>query len=514
MYHILLVDDEPAAKMAFLSLLDQETTPYTVAGTAGNGNEALAFLQKNKVDILITDLKMPHMDGLELIHRLTAENFPGVILVMSNYSDFDLVREALLSGAQDYMLKVNMDQKSLLAQLKRATQKLEQRSRTFHDHQEAASDSHSLEKYRNAFFYTYLLGDPEPTAPAAEEKFLTAPPYVLFFITAEKISSGRPLPENSVKSILHSILGKSDVLKFPTDEYFCLSPFPENTVEESIQLRATQILRQLQMYLNRRCAVVFSKPIRTLEALKEEYDHCREMAPALFYSSFPVSLGAQSFPHSSFVEPMPPKDAAQYLTEHFFEGGIKELELDIDRFLEDCSSHFISPSEACNYAYHVVQVLILSNSIPAGVPVFSQHAALLNCASAAEFKSILLQLLPSLMENSLPSHYQRCHPDVKAVLLYLQYHYMLKLSLDEIASYVSLDKSYLCRLFKKETGQSIFQYLNEKRMKQAAAMLTEGDTYVNEVSAAVGIEDPFYFARLFKKYYGISPSEFKAKQID
>ena len=54
MYHILLVDDEPAAKMAFLSLLDQETTPYTVVGTAGNGNEALAFLQKNKVDILIT----------------------------------------------------------------------------------------------------------------------------------------------------------------------------------------------------------------------------------------------------------------------------------------------------------------------------------------------------------------------------------------------------------------------------------------------------------------------------
>ena len=51
-------------------------------------------------------------------------------------------------------------------------------------------------------------------------------------------------------------------------------------------------------------------------------------------------------------------------------------------------------------------------------------------------------------------------------------------------------------------------------MKQAAAMLTEGNTYVNEVSAAVGIEDPFYFARLFKKYYGISPSEFKAKQIN
>lgn len=144
--------------------------------------------------------------------------------------------------------------------------------------------------------------------------------------------------------------------------------------------------------------------------------------------------------------------------------------------------------------------------------MFSRHAALLTCANTVELKTSLLQLLPVLMENSLPELYQGCHPDVKAVLLCLQYHYTQKFSLSEIASSVNLDKSYLCRLFKKETGQSIFQYLNALRMKRAAEIIIDGSTYVHEVSSAVGIEDPFYFTRLFKKYYGVSPSEFKSQQ--
>lgn len=511
MYNILLVDDESAAKMAFCDLLDWDTTPYTIVGTARNGREALDFVQKNKVDILVTDLKMPHMNGLQLIHQLTSENFPGVILVMSNYSDFDLVREALLSGAQDYMLKINMDSASLLAQLERATQKLP-RARAAFDGQNAFHEGYPTAQYRDAFFRAYLLAESEPTLPvSAEEQLLSTPPYVLFYIVPEK-NSEKALPEKSVKSLLCSIIGEADVLKFPGDEYFCLSSFPANTSRETIQGRATQIVRQLQMYLNRQCAIIFSELFWTAEELKRESARCRETAPALFYVSFPVCLGARTFIPVPLTEPLSPKDATQYLTERFFTVGVKGLENCIDRFLADCSSRSIQPNKVCIYAYQVVQILLLSNSMPTDTSVFSRHAALLTCANTVELKTSLLQLLPVLMENSLPELYQGCHPDVKAVLLCLQYHYTQKFSLSEIASSVNLDKSYLCRLFKKETGQSIFQYLNALRMKRAAEIIIDGSTYVHEVSSAVGIEDPFYFTRLFKKYYGVSPSEFKSQQ--
>lgn len=89
---------------------------------------------------------------------------------------------------------------------------------------------------------------------------------------------------------------------------------------------------------------------------------------------------------------------------------------------------------------------------------------------------------------------------------------MHKLTLEQIAASVRLDKSYLCRLFKKETGKSIFQYLNEQRMCRAAEMIEKGNTYVREVAAAVGIDDQFYFTRLFKRQFGVSPSEYKEER--
>lgn len=103
MFKILLVDDEPIIKIGVRKLL--EGTDYIIAGTASNGSEALLFLETNSVDIILTDLKMPVMDGIELIRQLQAIAFEGAVLVLSNYSEFELVREALTEGAADYILK-------------------------------------------------------------------------------------------------------------------------------------------------------------------------------------------------------------------------------------------------------------------------------------------------------------------------------------------------------------------------------------------------------------------------
>ena len=96
MFRILLIDDEPMIKIGVRKLL--EDTDYIIVGTANNGMEALEYLKTNSVDIIMTDLKMPVMNGLELIHQLNALSFDGAILVLSNYSDFELVREALTEG--------------------------------------------------------------------------------------------------------------------------------------------------------------------------------------------------------------------------------------------------------------------------------------------------------------------------------------------------------------------------------------------------------------------------------
>ena len=92
MYSILIIDDEPIVKIALRSILPWEEHGFFICGTASNGLEAVPLIEKHHPDIIITDLKMPEMDGLELIRFLKEKEYPGEILVLSNYEDFDSVR--------------------------------------------------------------------------------------------------------------------------------------------------------------------------------------------------------------------------------------------------------------------------------------------------------------------------------------------------------------------------------------------------------------------------------------
>ena len=123
MYNLLLVDDEPLIKVAFQSAVEWGKNGFLLAATASNGQEALHIVETQHIDAVITDLKMPGMDGLALIHELKKRSFTGPILVLSNYSDFDSVRTALTDGAYDYFLKINMNGESIGEHLETALRK-------------------------------------------------------------------------------------------------------------------------------------------------------------------------------------------------------------------------------------------------------------------------------------------------------------------------------------------------------------------------------------------------------
>lgn len=128
MYSILIIDDEPIVKIALRSILPWEEHGFSICGTASNGLEAIPLIKKHHPDVIITDLKMPEMDGLELIRTLKENEYPGEILVLSNYEDFDSVRSALLLGAADYLLKIKIQPDTLLACLNKTTEKLQKKA--------------------------------------------------------------------------------------------------------------------------------------------------------------------------------------------------------------------------------------------------------------------------------------------------------------------------------------------------------------------------------------------------
>lgn len=99
--------------------------------------------------------------------------------------------------------------------------------------------------------------------------------------------------------------------------------------------------------------------------------------------------------------------------------------------------------------------------------------------------------------------------DVKQTIDYINANYQKKLTLSLIAKQVNLSENYLSRIFKEEVGQSIIHYINTVKMEKAAELILKGNPYVKEISTQIGIHDQFYFTRLFKKHFGVNPSEYK-----
>ena len=124
LYRVLIVDDDAAVRLSLKSLIAWNLHGYNLIGEASDGQQALEIIRNNQPDIIITDMKMPVMDGIELIRRIRSENLSCAILVLSSYNEFDLVKTALKLGAADYLLKLEMDANSLLQSLSDACNRL------------------------------------------------------------------------------------------------------------------------------------------------------------------------------------------------------------------------------------------------------------------------------------------------------------------------------------------------------------------------------------------------------
>ena len=182
---------------------------------------------------------------------------------------------------------------------------------------------------------------------------------------------------------------------------------------------------------------------------------------------------------------------------------------EIRGFLSVCAQNRYDPDWVRSCCCSCMEHLLLSLHISLG-----NTAAVLmkQLKSAWNIDTLQTTLIDGLFEFLLPdsSLNVSSKKEVSSALAYIDGHYMEKITLEGLAEHVHLNKSYLCRLFKNETGLSIFHYINQVRMKKAAQILADKSAShsVSAVASAVGIDDAFYFTRRFKEYFGKTPREY------
>ena len=275
MYSILIVDDEPIVKIALRSILPWEEHGFSICGTASNGLEALSLIEQHHPDVIITDLKMPKMDGLELIRTLKEKNCPGEILVLSNYEDFDSVRSALLLGAADYLLKIKIQPDTLLACLNKTVEKLKDRAPR-HWETEKKDQEENISKLLLEFFQkdvklSDFMGQHAKTRLAFMEDSC-AVCYVTFekFLSNEAFSiSGNLLRD----MILDAVQGVLQPYILVLNDYSALVVFSQTELSDS-EIKVEQLVKKLY---NRFTMYQSFAPDMPYQEMLENYEEARSV---------------------------------------------------------------------------------------------------------------------------------------------------------------------------------------------------------------------------------------------
>lgn len=521
MYQVLIVDDEPIVKIALRSMIDWNALGFHICATASNGEEALDMAGRFQPDLMICDLKMPIMDGIELIREVQKRHISCEFLVISNYEDFEYVRTALVLGAADYILKVSISPEALTAQLQKLKEKLDQKAEenerntrsirewTHHQERHAAwRDFFTNKNYELETLYSVTGFSPE-----------SLDSFVLCQISFDWYTQNlEPLPSiDLIQSTLKNALEHFDrrrIILFSTSNTLLLLPESELALHQStLAGLAARIAQLFQYYMSLSPAILYQSGIPDLTEARAIYHHFQDLLELCFYGPL-GQVEASALSVSSAVPCISYKELASEMLSVPDHARLEYASGRICRLLDTCRQQNVLPSKIIQYCgrllgeleYHTAGISASAHDRIADSTEFMR-----NSLTREELEKNLLDALTALFSPEPASRHpeKNYSPEVTEALAYIQENYNRKISLASVSDHIGLSSGYLCRIFKEETGVSINACINSLRMIRAGELLKDQNSYIKEVAVSVGFEDQLYFSRLFKRYYGMTPSEYR-----
>ncbi|WP_342479429.1 response regulator [Paenibacillus sp. FSL F4-0097] len=524
MYNVMLVDDEPIVKVALRTMIPWEELGYMICATASDGVEALTLVDKFNPHIIITDLKMPNMDGLQLIKELNNRGFAGKILVASNHGEYELVREALVLGAVDYMLKISMKTGDLIHLLEKST-KLIQEQLQSRQQQETQTQllQHNLKSVKNALLKDYFTDPYYDVRQLDQHEAITfafsESSCYLFYITFEQNNATHNERQNHIsvsfiENIILDILETVDQLEIiQLESNGLLLLISCDTLDDHQIIRTDfiqRVIRLIKMYISITPTIVFSDPVRGYAEAKRTLERCKESLLIQFYNEITI-IDPKDVHLKDTLDFEDVHDFSTQLIQNWKLSGVEAVTQATQQFLDICKSKQINPAETKKFIVNCLHYLPLCDAhlIVEDPKLLKNYIE--NIASSKRTTDVLsiMELVFQLFSHQKQQIVTTHNRDVKQAIDYINTHYQKKLTLSLIAKHVNLSENYLSRIFKEEVGQSIIHYINTVKMEKAADLILKGNPYIKEISTQIGIHDQFYFTRLFKKHFGVYPSEYK-----
>ena len=526
MYQVLIVDDEPIVKIALRSMIDWESLGFHICATASNGEEALEMADRFHPDLMICDLKMPVMDGIDLIKTAKDRKMDCEFLVISNYEDFNYVRTALVLGASDYMLKVSISPEELTSQLQKIKTKLEEKQAQAQKEPENSVETSLLHQERHAAwreFFTHKSYPLENLLSITGIDVSDLGPLALCEISFDwYVQQLETLPDtdlirNTLKNALEHYDRRRIIFFSPSNTLIVLPQKELERHQNTIAGLSARIEQLFRYYMPVSPAIICQDGLTDLLEARKAYHHFQDLLDLTFYGAL-GQIRADDYQLTTTVPDVSYKDLVSEILGHADETCLDYASERIHGLLENCCEQNVMPSKLIQYFVRFLSELeyrLTDVSAAAHDMIAESFEHIRNDVTLEELERHLEEVLKTVFTttDAKPNAADQYSAEVLQSLSYIQDNYSKKISLASVADHVGLSSGYLCRIFKDETGVSINSYINNLRMTRAGELLADKNSYIKEVAISVGFEDQLYFSRLFKRYYGVTPSEYRAGKV-
>lgn len=518
MYSVLLVDDEREIRQGLRLKVDWQGLELRIGGEASNGYEALEWLKDECCDIIITDMRMPVMDGVELLERC-AKEYPAVrLIVLTGYDDFQYAHAAIKNRASDLLLKP-VTRSDLAGALSKVTGELDKERLTQAERKLAEWKlSRYLEEMKEQFINSVIKAYPAGANLWQERVRLFGMGELAMrpvrFVTVGLLpvqaadESGLRLP---FELLCRELVGETGYgmpvfreVRHP-DLLFAIVRDDPGEVEEF----TAQITNMVRSYLKREVLVSTGETVQGLEAWREGY----LTSMLAWYLRQPVQQ-PEADPAWGTAETaqLRANDKLKLLQRHLAEGRKEAFERlaeeELTKALANSHLQFVKMIFQC-----FLSVEMAANTL--GLVLRDRDGLWMDPERVWELGTVhkactfLFGLANPLFALKKGAGSGEEPSIVEAMKELIELHYMNDLNLSEIAEQYHYNVSYLSDLFKTKTGQSFLQYLTDVRMKKAVQLLGETPLTLCDIAELTGFSNASYFSTKFKKVFGVSPSEYR-----
>ncbi len=531
MYRIILIDDEPLILAGIASLICWEEHDCCIVGKATNGHTAIDLILDTRPDIVITDIRMPVMNGLELIQACKEKNCEFAFIFLTNLEDFQLAKEAVHLGATDYLVKLDLKPQTLIQALERAKEHCSRMESHHNKELYALLLKDSRKQLEQNYFSQLLLTPPSDSEfafnPEIDASYRNA--YLLLLqMKPEQILFGQTEPYDFqfISSQLLDVVSgigtryfSSHAMLMPQKDTMLLvvSPKAESDNEKALSEFCTKVNVALGTYFALTALFGISQKSRETSRLPQALSEARSALGRCYYDS---ALGISFYQDqkSRLRQPAQREFNINFLKKSMSAAVLENESQDLKEIFRELSELFAQykPDKpqavsACINIYSYPHDLLQNestreNAFPYSIDIAKQLSGLGSLDDILLWLDSFCEKICAMLAERKE---KRSDKFVYMAKRYIHEHYREKLTLSEIAEHLTISPGYLSSTFSRYMNKTVSDYIAEVKIEHAKELIDSGQYLIYEIADQLGFENAYYFSKVFKKVTGMAPKNYE-----